>query len=52
MPLKVDVVGGEVRECMITVDGMTCQSCVNLIKDTVPRKLTNVSTTDVSIIVN
>ena len=39
---------GELRKCSITVEGMTCQSCVSVIQDTVPEKCTNVRSIIVS----
>ena len=39
---------GELRKCTIIVDGMTCQSCVSVIQDTVPDKCSNVRSIVVS----
>ena len=45
---QVEQGGGELRECRVLVDGMTCQSCVNLIEDTLPRKLSSITSVNVS----
>ena len=38
----------ELRKCTIIVEGMTCQSCVSVIQDTVPEKCSNVRSIVVS----
>ncbi|KAL5270902.1 hypothetical protein ACHWQZ_G001535 [Mnemiopsis leidyi] len=40
---------GELRKCTIAVEGMTCQSCVSVIQDTVPEKCSNVRSIVVSL---
>ena len=41
---------GDTRKCSITVEGMTCQSCVSVIQDTLPVKCPNVRSVVVSYI--